>query len=226
MKLKSGFVALACVLAGFASAQPPGSSVGPVVEISQPARGQSNSGVGRNNPVDSVMNGGAYAQLPSSTIEFDRCILDDTQHGCANYCSANPLAVECVVVTPPSGNNGNGGGRRADYATNVAFSPWGKGSGLGGLGQYWVVSLPDAPQDMGVKVYVNSLTLVSGCGPATLQREHFFIMLEGFPQEAGWYDMPGGDHPTGWAFWGSVMWPDYCGMAGGVYRADYTVVWP
>ena len=106
--MKKLALALATVLVAVsAAAQQPGSSVGPVVDISQPARTGASSGVQRTNPIDSVMSGGSSGSLPSSSVQFDICSVDDTQKGCANYCTANPAA--CAT------NGGGSGGGSAQY---------------------------------------------------------------------------------------------------------------
>lgn len=101
-------LATTVLVAVSAAAQQPGSSVGPVVDISQPARTGASSGVQRTNPIDSVMSGGSSGSLPSSSVQFDICSVDDTQKGCANYCTANPAA--CAT------NGGGSGGGSAQYA--------------------------------------------------------------------------------------------------------------
>lgn len=101
-------LATTVLVAVSAAAQQPGSSVGSVVDISQPARTGASSGVPRTNPIDSVMSGGTSASLPSSSVQFDICSIDDTQKGCANYCTANPAA--CAT------NGGGSGSGSAQYS--------------------------------------------------------------------------------------------------------------
>lgn len=97
------------------------SNTGPVVEITQPARGQGSAGIARPNNRDSVLSGGLLNGLPASAVNFDRCMQDNTQLGCANYCIANPSM--CSTNGGGSGNlSGNG---EWEYESGS----WGYGAG-------------------------------------------------------------------------------------------------
>lgn len=117
---RSFLTALALALSSLGSAVA-ASPVAPVVVISDPARGQGDAGIGRPSRVDSVMSGGAASGLPSSSVNFDRCMQDDTQLGCANYCVANP-----ALCSTNGGGSGNPSGQgQWEYESGS----WGYGAG-------------------------------------------------------------------------------------------------
>lgn len=197
------------------------SNTGSVVEISQPARGQSNAGIPRPNSRDSVLSGGLLNGLPASAVNFDRCLQDDTQLGCANYCTANPSM--CGTTSPGSGNGGSG--RREQLVVTASQKRRGNpGTGVGmGFSENWFMGFPEVT-DPNAKVYVDRIVLTSGCGFPVMEDATYAFMPEytHFPLESQWYE---GMHMV---FWGTRN-PD-CGFGWGATDGEYliyaTVVYP
>lgn len=113
----------AALLLALGSWEAAANGVTPPVQISQPARGQGDVGLPRRNPVDSVLSGGVLPGLPSTSVSFDRCAQDDTQLGCANYCSAHPGAC--------AGSGGGGAGQPPASSGQWEYESgsWGYGAG-------------------------------------------------------------------------------------------------
>lgn len=197
------------------------SNVGPVVEITQPARGPAGSGIGRPNRIDSVLQGAGTVGLPSSSVAFDRCTQDDTQLGCANYCTANPNM--CSTGTGGSGNGGSG--RKEQLVVSASQKRRGNpGTSVGmGFMENWFMAFPEVT-DPNAKVYVDRIVLVSGCGFPVMEDATYAFMPEytRFPLESQWYE---GMHVV---FWGTRN-PD-CGTGWGATDGEYkiyaTVVYP
>lgn len=123
--IAAAILALCCGL-GTVSA----SNTGSVVEINQPARGQGSVGIPRPNGRDSVLSGGLLNGLPASAVNFDRCLQDDTQLGCANYCTANPNM--CGTTSP-----GGSGGLSKTGRWKMEDSNWGYTEGGGSSYENW-----------------------------------------------------------------------------------------